>query len=543
MDRSETTIILLTSVCLGIYGGWGETVGTHVLLWLGAPLMEIHALWQIIDLLLVTLGCLLLIWLYKRLRVGFYPSTFLYCFILPEKSNPDGKSKVVGYCHITPDMDNGEIIVQGTSYFWQSSHVDLDSAVTFRSTYVRGIKNKESGETTCYIRYDLDTPKRFYRHAVLEFRLVPPLSLHQKVDTYAGYLRSTNSDLELQDVQVRGKGYAERYQKGLVPEDEIRAILGKRAFSLQASLEAMLNGPIPTLWKERKDVHVSELTNCWGHKIQTPQCVILNPLLRPFIEKYISRVLTLYGVDDSAIENFKRLAIEKAKINEDQSFTLVAYERELKAGLIGVLMHSKEDQALSRRANVIYDEIKSRLVGKSLLDIGCGNGLVSHLARHEFDEVLLLDVVRYVPAALNLPFKEYKDGEPLPVDKTFDTVLLLTVLHHSANPLELLKAAWGATNKRLIIIESVVGVHRAEPLARYELLNESDEDQIGYAAFIDWFYNRVLHNDVPVPYNFTNPENWQARFVANNMRLVEAVHLGQDLEISPEYHILFVLEK
>jgi hypothetical protein len=142
---------------------------------------------------------------------------------------------------------------------------------------------------------------------------------------------------------------------------------------------------------------------------------------------------------------------------------------------------------------------------------------------------------------LDLPFKTYKEGDT--ISGSFDTVLLLTVLHHSNNPLELLKLAWGATNKRLIIIESVVGVHNREPGVNYELVDASDENQIAYAAFIDWFYNRVLHDDVPVPYNFTAPGKWTSVFRENNMKLVQTIHLGQDIDIGPEYHILFVLQK
>jgi len=78
---------------------------------------------------------------------------------------------------------------------------------------------------------------------------------------------------------------------------------------------------------------------------------------------------------------------------------------------------------------------------------------------------------------------------------------------------------------------------------RYDLLQLSDEDQIAYAAFVDWFYNRVLNYNVPVPCNFTKPENWQATFLQNNMRLLQTIHLGRDIDVGPEYHILFVLEK
>ncbi len=196
------------------------------------------------------------------------------------------------------------------------------------------------------------------------------------------------------------------------------------------------------------------------------------------------------------------------------------------------------------RAKIVYKEIAPFLDGNSLLDIGCGNGLISNLARRQFQRIQLLDVVRYVPQWLDLPFMKYQDGESLPIgDELFDTVLLLTVLHHSNDPVELLKLAWGAAKKRVIIIESVVGVHQVKPNAKYELVGLTAEFQIAFAAFVDWFYNRVLHDNVPVPYNFTTPENWQASFLKHKMHLKATEYLGQDIEIGPEYHVLFVLEK
>jgi hypothetical protein len=70
-----------------------------------------------------------------------------------------------------------------------------------------------------------------------------------------------------------------------------------------------------------------------------------------------------------------------------------------------------------------------------------------------------------------------------------------------------------------------------------------DEDQIAFAAFVDWFYNRVLHTDVPFPYNFTKGEKWQQVFATHGMRLVHTIHLGKDINTGPEYHVLFVLEQ
>ena len=329
----------------------------------------------------------------------------------------------------------------------------------------------------------------------------------------------------------------------MVEQRQTRGRLYSSGFKAQGDvlfgkLKAMLKMPPPTLWRAMDDMQFN--TNIWGHKIPTPQSVILNTALLPYVNRYLGRVLGLYGLGSEAIERFIRYARAQAKVAED----VAGYEGELKRSLTGVTLADTKDEALTQRARIICEEIAPFLQGDSLLDIGCGNGLIANLLKDRFTKILLTDVVKYVPAAFNLPFRRYTEGQPLPTaDDSFDTVLLLTVLHHSTNPRELLKLAWGAAQKRLIIIESVIGVHQITSPLKYELVDMPDEDQIAFAAFVDWFYNRVLHDNVPVPYNFTTPERWQSIFVQNNMRLAQTIHLGQDIDIGPEYHILFVLEK
>lgn len=541
VDKMETVMILLASLLVGIYGGWGERLAAALVGTKGKEL--IHHIWPLVDVVIVTIGCLLLVKFYKKLRVGCYPSTFIYCFYMPETSNSSGKSPVVGFCHIKPDMGRGEIVAKGASFFWTNGRPDIDSRAGFTSTEVHG--TKETEETTCHIHFDIDTAdwdKRNYHYGILRFQLANGDVTNTTSDTYAGYVLSTNKDLEPSPkaVDVHARGYAERCSRGPLVESDIQAKLASDGHLIFAKLDTMLKSvPTPNLWKSRDRMYISK-PNVWKHQIPPPQSVILNATLRPYIDQYLDKVLALFGLSKGAIQCFKELASEKAKVERDN---VVAYERALKQDLTGLIVPDNEDQALNQRASVIYGQIEPYLCGDSLLDIGCGNGLIADLARGHFNEIQLLDVVRYLPNALRLPFKLYIEGEPLPINHSFDTVLLLTVLHHSKNPLELLKLAWAATGKHLIIIESVVGVHKAEPPANYELVGLPIEDQIGYAAFVDWFYNRVLHNDVPVPYNFTTPEEWRSVFLENNMRLKKSTHLGQDIDIGPEYHILFVLEK
>jgi SAM-dependent methyltransferase len=549
MDKSEMWVILVASILVAFLGVAGELV-VHDYLQVrfglqSAGLLVAHGAWAIAEIVLVTAGCVALIQYYKRLSIGCYPTTFLYCFSMPEASNPDGKSQVVGYCHLKPNRELGDIEVVGASFFWENEQLNGDSRLGFTSSQVWS--TKEKGETTCHIRFGInpdDFGKRNYHHGILQFRLDKNtnLSFDEGPDKYAGYLQSTHRDSEIQEVEVRSKGYAEYLSEGQLNESEIRSVLRNRGGELIAGLQCMLRTvPMPTLWEGTSEIVPMQCNTFWKLEIPTPQSVVQNKGLKPYIDALLSSVLSLTGADENAIERFKALAKDKAI--EDRDDTRVAYERDLKAGLIGRTNQTRLREAVYRRAVKIKTEIEPFLEGDSLLDIGCGNGMVATLLRGRFREIQLLDVVQYLPPELGLPFKLYKEGESLPVDKSYDTVLLLTVLHHAVDPVELLKLAWGVTRKKLIIIESVVGIHNLPAGATYALVNFPDKDQIAYAAFVDWFYNRVLHDDVPVPYNFTTPEKWISVFTEHHMKLGQVVHLGQDIDIAPEYHVLFVLQR
>jgi SAM-dependent methyltransferase len=536
MDSAERRVILITSILVAGTSG-GEALVVHA-----NPSYElvVRAIWAVAEIVIVTLGCVAIIRYYKNKHIGCYPSTYLYCFVLPEAANPDGERQVVGYCSVEPDVERGEIRVHGASYFWVNEKLDAKSRVRFSSTGVTG--SKEGSETTCHIRFKIDeadSSRRFYKHGVLQFRLDKSSSLSvsrsgKGLDQYAGFL-------EAHEVGVRFRGYAEWLRKGPVTEQNIIDELKSRGGSLVDSFQELLKAsPQPTLWEGI--VGECMLTNYWGHNIPTPQSVVLNDSLKPYIDRLLSKMLRLAGFDDQAIAQFQDRVQTKAVL--DRYDTRVAYERHLKAGLIGMTSAAKLKKTLTNRAKIVKGQIEPYLVGESLLDIGCGNGIIASLVKERFRDVRLLDVVDYTLPQLQLRFDTYKEEERLPTGgQQFDSVLLLTVLHHSNNPVELLRQAWDATAKRLVIIESVIGVHSLEEGIAYELADSSEELQIGYAAFIDWFYNRVLHDDVPVPYNFTSPERWSSVFAQHHMPVIVTKHLGQDIDIGPEYHVLFVLEK
>ena len=279
--------------------------------------------------------------------------------------------------------------------------------------------------------------------------------------------------------------------------------------------------------------------NFWKHPIPTPQQVIGNAKLKPLIESLLSHVADLLGLSLAA----RTEAIETAFKAASSVSNALDFEQTLKQKFVAKCDRTKMNIAIRERSSIVYGEIKSYFLGGTLLDVGCGNGLIAEMSKRHFREVQLLDVVNYVSPEVKLPYRPYREGEKLPVEKGSDTVLLLTVLHHSNDPLTLLKETWKATGKRLIIIESVFGVHGESAAGKYKLAGFDEPDQVAYAVFVDWLYNRVLNDDIPVPYNFTTPQRWMETFSNLGMRLVESKNLGQDIKIAPELHFLFVLDK
>jgi SAM-dependent methyltransferase len=193
------------------------------------------------------------------------------------------------------------------------------------------------------------------------------------------------------------------------------------------------------------------------------------------------------------------------------------------------------------RAKAISSQIGKYFQGESLADVGCGHGLVGWSARKYFKDILLLDVIDYRDAEVTLPFVEFSANEDPPFGRSFDCTLLITVLHHAHDPMRLLESVWRQTRKRLIVIESVFGVDASNSHSPLPRLDQAA--QLSYAVYCDWFYNRVLNQGVFVPYNFNTPDNWRQIFSKLPAWVSFEENLGVDLDIVPEHHFLFILDK
>ena len=136
---------------------------------------------------------------------------------------------------------------------------------------------------------------------------------------------------------------------------------------------------------------------------------------------------------------------------------------------------------------------------ETIIDIGSGNGLICFHLRKEGFQVTPLDVV-------NMPFDEsvspvVYDGETIPFDdKTFDTAMILTVLHHTDEPEVIIKEAKRIA-KRVIIIEDIY----KNPIQKY-------------ATFaMDWLVNLGYSYN---PHTNKNDAGWKKTFQEMDLELV-----------------------
>ncbi|MDO8527723.1 MAG: class I SAM-dependent methyltransferase [Deltaproteobacteria bacterium] len=126
---------------------------------------------------------------------------------------------------------------------------------------------------------------------------------------------------------------------------------------------------------------------------------------------------------------------------------------------------------------------------KKVLDVGCGNGVVSKVLMEKLHlDLFGTDILDYRKE--NIPFKKM-DPARLPFeDASFDYVLFNDVLHHSEYIESLLLEA-KRVGKHLLIFEVQDG-----PVFR----------------IFDVVLNSLYHADMPHPENFKTSEEWSVLF-------------------------------
>lgn len=148
-----------------------------------------------------------------------------------------------------------------------------------------------------------------------------------------------------------------------------------------------------------------------------------------------------------------------------------------------------------RRVRVLADRIAGLLPeNASVLDIGCGDGLISGLVMAERPDVHVQGVDVLVRPNTRIPVEKF-DGQSVPrSDGSFDVVMLLDVLHHTDHPMNLLAEAARLARRHVLVKDHDGGGFLARPTLR----------------LMDWIGN--ARHKVHLPYNYWTGRRWQTAF-------------------------------
>lgn len=179
------------------------------------------------------------------------------------------------------------------------------------------------------------------------------------------------------------------------------------------------------------------------------------------------------------------------------------------AGAIhGRLVHSRRVRTLAAHFAEMIPH------GHAVLDVGCGDGLIDELIVERRPDLEVAGVDVLVRSDARIPVTPY-DGRHLPFgDGSWDTVLFCDVLHHTDDPVTLLREAARIARHRVIIKDHTVEGALARPTLRLM-------DVVG----------NVPHG-VRLTYNYLTPGQWDDAFRLSGLRREE---IRRELKLYPRW--------
>jgi SAM-dependent methyltransferase len=279
--------------------------------------------------------------------------------------------------------------------------------------------------------------------------------------------------------------------------------------------------------------------NYFGYLIPTVCELIEHPTAAKLIRIGLYDSLKCVGVKVEDIGLLIQTIINESLKSKD----VCEVEHNLAKLCEGKIVPSILRAALDGRAKKIAQQISPYLLGKRILDLGCGDGMVMNFVEGKEYEVKLADVSNYVDHRINYPFTLLRAPKLKDIACVFDTVLLLTVLHHSSDPEDVVEGLSSLKANRIIVIESVLEIPSSSSPLACLLAKHDFEIHLAFAIFADWFYNRVLHEDVLVPYNLGTVADWHKLFHRYGYYPILSENLGIDQPLVPEVHQLLVYER